>query len=910
VKKVIYVFLLTCGYTLSLFAQNGQSSDKPVWRQVSGVIEDAVDTVNKISYATVTLHSAQDSLKLSTDTAGRFSFRKVRAATFDLHIHYMGYRDTILHYAYDDTIRQIAIGHLPLHIDINELDQVDIDGTPAIIFKTDTTEFNAGKYEVPPNSGVDKLVEQMDGFIVERDGTVTYNGKPVRHLKLNGRDYLDGEVANAIQSLPADIVDKIQLIDDYGEEAALTGIKEGEPNQVLNIYTRTDRSVGNMLNVEAGTGKNGRYDGKITGTQINRNKQIGIRGNFGKLINGIGGWGSPGSTTNTGGSMSYRNNLGKKINLGGSYSYSGTNTHMTDSSTSQHFSTNGTTYATNESASENKNFNHNGSANFDYRIDSLNTLRASTNVNWSTRASANQSNRSQRGLINQDNVGEDADKGSSPRINGSLMYSHRFKKPRRSFSISVNMSHSEQNSERTQDRNLIYLDTMGTVLKDSLVQRLMTRENLNQTYRFSATYIEPIDSTQQLELRGEYNYRGYDNRATTANTDDHGALMPIDSLNNIFNYAFQEMSLAVNYRYNKRDFSLSVGAEVMPTVLTGYKSTVSAPTHRRNLNILPILRLQRTWSRRTRLSLNYSGRASEPSFDQIQPVRDVSNPQHPIIGNPNLKPTFNHAINLDFNTYNDSARLSLSGGLRADIITNRIVRNVVQVEDLYNSLRNETHFENVNGSYNLSMNHNISKRLKDRRSNISLNGSVRFAHEVALDNNLTNESKNWNLNERVHASIRTGQWLTVNSDVSFSYNTYANSLPTSLDTRTTRIALSADGEVHFTPSAQLTLKTSKNYMSSIPDRQNRNPLIIDVYFRKIFLKRRNATCYVQVFDLLNQNKFVNRQISSNSIVDRKTNTNSRYFVFTLSYRLQKWSGASNRNGHPIHRRGDGSFAEY
>src|SRR5690606_23588946 len=137
------------------------------------------------------------------------------------------------------------------------------------------------------NATVEDLMKKMDGIEVDRDGEVTVKGEAVQRARINGKDYFGGDVATAIRDLPADIVEKIQIVDDYGDQAARTGIREGDPTRVLNIVTKANKRVGNRGRFEAGAGSNERYQLTLNGTRFNGNQQIGFQSNLNNTVTGI-----------------------------------------------------------------------------------------------------------------------------------------------------------------------------------------------------------------------------------------------------------------------------------------------------------------------------------------------------------------------------------------------------------------------------------------------------------------------------------------------------------------------------------------------------------------------------------------------------------------------------------------------
>src|SRR5690606_20358174 len=63
----------------------------------------------------------------------------------------------------------------------------------------------------------------------------------------------------ATKNLPADVIEKIQIIDDYGDQANLTGNKTGDPERILNIEIAPSRNRGDFGQFRMGGGTEDRY---------------------------------------------------------------------------------------------------------------------------------------------------------------------------------------------------------------------------------------------------------------------------------------------------------------------------------------------------------------------------------------------------------------------------------------------------------------------------------------------------------------------------------------------------------------------------------------------------------------------------------------------------------------------------
>jgi len=918
-------------------------------REISGIVKDTVDF--GIPGAAIRLSSEKDTLVAVTNGDGIFVFKNVKSATYTLSISSLGFKPIVAKFKQNDAVARIVMDPIVLkEAAANTLNEVVINGTPSITYKTDTVEYRASDYIVRENATVDELLKKMEGMEVGTDGSVVHQGTAVTKAKINGKTYLGGDVATAIQNLPAEIVDKIQMVDDYGDQAARTGIKDGDPEKILNIVTRADKSVGNTANIRAGAGNNERYEGSVFGTRLDKNQTIGVNAQINNTVNGVSnsgsnggdggnngggggggrggngggnggggggnagsntGGGATGGTTNTGNSsLSFRDKLGKNVQINTNYRYTFNNRNSINSSISQIFSSLGTTNAANESSSDNDTKSHNFSFELEADLDSSNFLRVSPTISYQSTGSSSLSSLMQTGLIHQDQKSRSINTNTRPIIGATVFYQHIFAKPRRNFSFQLTLNNNNQDIEQEQNANIIYYQqNSDIVLKDSLIHRLVQRENLTKNYRASVTFAEPLSANTQLEFNGQMNYNGYDNTATTSNINALGNQTLVDSLSNIYDYSFTQTRLAFNYRYglsNTSKVRFSIGVTAVPGLLKGTKVSLGTSTNRSSFNVIPIARFQYLWSRQHSVQINYSGNAQEPSFDQIQPVRDVSNPQNPVVGNPNLKVTFNHSISTNYNNYIANSKLNYSVNATASFTENAVVRNVVQIADSYNSLKNETRYVNIDGVYRVNGNYSISKQLDNRKYNLSLSGNVMYNHGLSMSNNVINTTTTWNMSERFGPRINPNEWVEVNPYVSYTVTKSDNTLPSSIDSKTNTIALSVDGKFYMWKTLIFGYSASKNYVSGINANVTNNPFVINSYIQKEMWQRR-ATVTFQAFDVLNQNNFINREITDNGITDTRTNALSRYFMLRVSMRLQKWTGARGRNNAQPIRRGDGSF---
>ena len=897
-------------------------------REVSGIVKDSTD--NGVIGAVVVLSTGTDSVKRITSNSGVFVFKDIKTGQFTITVRSIGYRTFNKRFLYNDGTSRLVLDPIVLKETSNMLNTVTINGTPSIVYKEDTVEYRASDYVMKANASVEDLIKKMEGVEVANDGTVTHQGIAVTRAKLNGKPLGGADIASTIQNLPADIVEKIQMVDDYGDQAARTGIKDGDPERVLNIVTRADRSVGNRLQADGGLGNNDRYNTRLNLTRFNGNQQVFARGNFNNTVTGVansgtsqsggggargggggqtggGATGSGGLSTSGGTTVSYSDKLSKKLEASGNYSFRGSNANSIISSLTQQSTQRfGDLAIQTDGTTERKNNSHNIEFQMKYDIDSANYLQVSPSLGFSSSGNSNSSFISQTGDAIQNRINATGAESKAPNYGLTALYSHNFDKKGRIFSTQITFNSNSSDQDRITDNTYQFYDvTKGEFLPDSTVNLLINNGNDSRNFRASVTFSEPITLTSRIEFNGQINKRDYDNNQLTDSVTN-GVVVRVPSLSRIYNYSFTEQRYALNYRYLKGRYNASLGVTAVPALLSGYSESLKTPTHRTSLNIIPIARAEYRWSRQKRLFVNYSGNAQEPSFDQIQDVPDVTNPLNVVYGNPNLKAQFRHAINGGFNNYITNSKLNLSLNLQATKTDNKVVRNTVEKDPTRNS--RETYFMNADGDYSLNTNYNISKQFANRKYQVGLNGTVTFANSVSMLNGNTNVAESWNLNQRLGIQLYPTSWFELTPNVRYSYLKSDYSLNPKNNNETTTWAFSTEGRVDFVDGFFMGYNLSKNYVSGISANVTNNPFIINTSLSKDVFKKK-GTLQLQAFDLLNQNNFIVRTLGDNGYTDTKSNALSRYFMLNLTVRLQKWTGTPNRGGREMMRRGDGSFME-
>lgn len=923
--KKLYLFLM-----LLCFAGivRGQGSG----RVVSGTVKDS--TGSGILAATVKLKSATDSMFTRTDLDGKFTLRNVKASQFVITITSLGYKTINKKFLYKDGTTPIALDPFAMKGSSQMLNTVVVSGQMPITVKEDTVEYRAKDYPVRENSVVEDVLRKLPGVEVDKDGKVTTQGKSVTRVRVNGKDYFDGDLKTATQNLPADVIEKIQLVDDYGDQANVSGIKNGDPEKILNITIAPDKAKGMIANVAAGAGYDARKDasstlpndfrGMVNGMAqiMNNDRQIAVllnlnntnaslfdfagggnqRGGRFRMGGGggrfSGGSGGSGITSTQAGGFNYRDQWGKKISFYGSYSIQNRDNDVDQTSFSQ-TTVPGATAITNNTTSRTmaSSISHRASFNLEYKIDSLNYLKVSPSFNYTGVNTDGMSNSVIQENSRQDQQSASLSNSRAPSMGADVLYNHRFRKPGRNLSYNFSINNSfNKNDQDVRDEFRFYSAADLNLYTDSASHRKIYTDNTRLNISTGATYSEPLGQYSRVDFTYTFNKTSYDNSRITQ-LEQSGTYVPADSLSNVFDYSFMTNQFGLNYRYDRAKlYNFTIGVTAQPTLLEGRSETNNVSVRRTGFNFFPNARFVYNFAKSRSLQVNYSGNTSEPSYSQIQPVVDLSNPQRPVVGNPDLNASFSQNLSIRYNNFDPEKGTFFILGVNGSTTNNQIVSNVVRIRqpiisgpDTTYNLIQETRYLNADGYYAARGFYAWSKPFADRKYTLRLNGSANYTHDVSYSDNQKNIGKTYSFNQAVRFQINPNENIDITPAVSYTHSWVNYTLPTSFDTKNSTVSLELNAKIYFLNTWIFGVDGSKAFNNGYSGSIAANPLIINSYVEKQFMNRR-ARLRIQGYDLLNQALSVTNSQSQNTYTQSSTNRLTRYFLFSFAYRLNKFAG--------------------
>jgi hypothetical protein len=901
-----------------------QTNKEPLLkRNIFGIVLDSIN--ESVIGASVTLFSVKDTFKTRTDNEGIFSFNNVKSSVFTIKVEALGFVPKIFNAKYSDTQSEITLRPIILNTSYQVLETVIVNGTPTIIYKLDTIEYRASDYVLRAGDKIEELLKKMEGVDVDKDGTVIINGKKVEKSKLNGREINGGDVATTVQNLPAEIVDKIQFIDEYGVLANKTGHKDGSSQKTLNITTKTEKSVGNILGGNLAAGTQNQAEGGVNYTRINKNETLAANLKSYNTIAGIIGTSykngqlgsakfelpndllSGGSNLNVLPRLSLNTKLSSKVNLNLSYSLNATARENFLDANGQEISNLGIINSTSNRNNDLKQTEHIGYFIIEYDIDSLNFLTINPQINISQNNTNSLNNKQFQGLINQNQNFDNNIKNNAFNFKSTIVYQHLWRKnKRKNLAAELFVNYNGFDNNLNQNLGITYLNN-NLVIGDSTNRLRLIDDYRLENYRGKFSYTQPITKFSNLVISQTANFKIFSNTKNTFNSINNDNLIKIDTLSNSLDYLFKQTISTASYSYKNYNKKLSgiLGVNVFYTSLSN-NSRQQINFTKPEFNFFPYLNLNLSLSNTQQASLYFSGIIIEPSLQQIQPVADITIPQNKTLGNPNLSFAKTYLSSFSYSNYLMYSKINLSFNLNSVINRNTIGTNIIQVQDKFGSLSNQIIYTNVRSNSNQGLNYNISKQLNNRKYSIELKGKINQSNFTQLSNGLENKSNNWNFNESLNIRISVNDRLEINPNISLENSSTTFSLLNTNKVKQEILSLNVNSVYYFKTKQSIATSISQAFINGIANNRNNTPLIVNTMFRQKF-KNDNGEFSFSVYDAFKQNNFIVRSISPEGFNEVLTNTNSRYFMLGFTFNLQKWTSAKAKNGEQVKRKGDGSF---
>jgi hypothetical protein len=880
---------------------------------VSGRILNKKDKT-PLDYASVSLKklSADSAIvgAVTTSTNGTFKFNGVAPGKYRLFVGFIGFKSVNRDIELSSAKPNFNFGDLLLEDTGVTLSGVEIKGeTPPVVVKKDTLEISASTLKVKENAVVEDLLKKVSGVEVSKDGTVTAQGETIKKVKVDGKDFMGNDPLLATRNLPADMVDKIQIIDEMSEQSKFSGVDDGNRSKILNIVTKNGiKNKGFAGNNTIGYGTDKTYDANISVTRFNEQQRItflgqfnnvnkqnfggGMRGGGGMRFSFGGGGGSqPGITTTNAAGIDFGDTYDDGTQFTGSYFFNKTSLFNTNITKSQSFIGNNVVTNNSDLVSTNELINHRFNFMVDTKLDSATSIRIQPNISYSDNTGNSLTNYIRNNIAgNAVGLQNSISKSTSPTVSNELLLRRKFLRRGRTISLSLNTNVNQSDADNTNKNPETLTDNLNNTIVKNIDQL-----NANDVNSFSNSarlvYTEPMSKTTSLEFNYQNSY-AHDNRKRNV-FDFNTVTQRYDLVNIDYSNEFENTTwtnaLGMSFNKNEKKYNWNIGLAAQYTSRANDNISAGTLFRQEFVNLTPSGQFRYNFSNSKRLNIRYDGRTSQPSIDQIQPVRDNTNTQSVPVGNPNLKPSFSNNFRIFYNNFDFASYRSLFLGAFITQTFNSFA-NTQRVNNDPNSPdfgKIENGYTNVNGNYNANMFGNLSLPLiKGNKLNLQINGGLSSAKNTNITAGTENITRSLGLNNG-YRLVSNLDKLDLNAGISgrWDRSTYTIGQTTNYYT----FAPNIDVSYLFPGAIRLQTDITYNKLTGRGAANNTDYTMVNAYISRQFFKNK-GTFKFSVNDLLNQNTGISRSATANSIVDQSYNVLKRYYMLSFTYSLTSIAG--------------------
>lgn len=901
--------------------------------KTAGIKGLIIDTLNKqnLSNATIAILRKKDSVLVSFTRSlkdGSFELKNLPEGQHIVMISYPNYADYVDVLSLNKN-KITDLGKLPVITKATLLQEVIVkQRVSAIRVKGDTTEYKADSFKVSANADVQELLRKMPGIQVNSKGEITAQGERVKKVLVDGEEFFSDDPAVVTKNLRADAIDKVQAFDKKSDQAAFTGIDDGQKIKTLNLTLKEDKKKGYFGKVEAGTDFNQYYAAKLLANSFKAKRKLSgylttdntkfQSLNWDENRNYAGDANTTTEITEDGGMMMYSS--GDEFSWGRGFPNSITSgIHFSNKWNKDKYNTNNTyqynqqdvrgiTTSKTQTILPDTSFINSTSQDqvssrkrnkitsiFEWQIDSTNSLKVTLRgavTNSSSRMNFLGSSISEKNILINASNRTTSTVEEKQMLNTNFLWRKKYKKLGRTFTLNTDINLNNVTNDGFLIAQNDFYNSAGTLIKTDLLDQKKINKQNTSSLSSNATYTEPIWKNTFLIFNYRINLNKNDAERNTLSKNNANNKYDnlVDSLSNHFLFNTEAHTGGINIRYNVKKFNFSAGTELGNVTFRLNDLRKNTDRSVSFTNFIPQVIFNYTPKQQRRFNISYNGSTQNPSLAQIQPIIDNIDPINLVVGNPNLKQAFIHRISLGGNDYKvlKSRNIYFYSNFSS-------TENAISSENSIDSLgRRISKAINVNGNYNFDA--YLGYRTEVFPSlNVGFSAGPtksRYVNRINRLENITNNSGiRFGINAGYWGDKKLNFWMNINAR-----NTISNSsIRPDVSTRYWTYDLNSD--------IQLKLKKIKTYINigleaeiyqKTPVFANQqNVYIVNSSIRKVISKNDQWELKFDANDIFNQNRGISRNASSNFISETINQTIQRYFLFSVIWNFNKNGKATN-----------------
>lgn len=831
----------------------------------------------------------------TSDSQGHFSITQVPLGQLSLEVSYIGYQ------SYQDDLTVAAglnLGVIQLQEDAHLLEVVVVQGKATdMTVRGDTIAFNADAYKVPQGAMLEELVKRLPGAEIDENGQLTIGGQQVAKIMLDGKEFFSGDTKVAMRNLPAAVVNQLEVLSQQSDEARVTGFDDDEEETVLNIRTNPDLRQGTFGHALAGYGLGQRYElngmlnyfskqhqttliagsnntnGQgLSDLNLDDDSRGGGRGRWGR---GGGGFRPQGITTSAqiAANETYTPSDRLEVNANARYGYS-QNDLSARTETENLLPDSPSTFTNETTESLSRGHNLGGDAYIRWQATDRTELiyRPAVHYSWGMA-------QEQRNYRTTDSAESELHRGSQEslreygglRLFNMLLLGHKLNDEGRTLSLQLNGGFHGDNAN-TESHS-----TLHSAEGDQSQQVLMEDRSQTFSYRIRTGYVEPLTELLSLQAQLEWSDR--------IRSSERDYKMADATKETSMSTRLNSLSGGVDLKVANKLIDLTVGLRLRPTWMSTEQSQLISekPHVRRETIWAPSLSFRYTPNKQTMLRLGYWGRSEMPSAGQMYTIPDATNLRESIIGNPDLRPSYQHQLFGMFRTFLPSTSQAINLRLFGAYTHHAVISD--QTVDAKTQRRQITYINADGGEYMLHGNGSFTTPFFTKSLSLAVTLGSAYNYRLGRINGVTNGSHSWTFSPSLSLAY-SNSWLYLRAKGGVRYHYGSQSLPIATSPHT--YDWNAGGDASVTLPLGFKVESEALYTQGVGYQEPYNvaSVLWSAGLSYSFLKDQAATLRIKVYDLLNQQQSITRQVSATEISDTWSNSLGRYAMLHFIYRFR------------------------
>ncbi|WP_281235547.1 TonB-dependent receptor [Flavobacterium gelatinilyticum] len=794
-----------------------------------------------------------------------------------------------------------------------ELNEVIIKNEAPIRIKKDTIEFNASSFKLRPDSNVEALLKELPGVTVDSDKKITVNGKKVSQVLVNGRPFFDADGKIALQNLPAELINKVQVSDFKTKEQEFTKQASTSEDVSLNLTIDKEKNKGLFGKVMGGYGSSERYESSALVSYFNDKKRVSFLASsnninasgfsVSEIFDAMGGGRNNGSggVSRSGGGIMKSNMIGvnyndewfKGANTDLNYNFTNSNLNNTNKTSELTLLPTGSLLAESSSKNDQDTNKHNAYFYLDYIISpsikivispviDAGKSKAANNFDSKTWDENNQ-------LINSSNSFNTTETNNT-NFRNDIRFLLDTKKEGRYFTLSLQNDNSRNDSDSRVNSATVF--AQGTN-PDDLRNQNVVQKNERDKYTGDFQYREPVSKSLNLafSVSTDLEKRTDDKKTFDRNGNNPEYDIFNESLSNFSSFTSFQVNPKVGFSAEGKKFELMVytGTSVIKT--ENHALYLKETTDLDKNYFIPngTIHFNYKLTKSKNLRMAYERKFTIPAENQVLAVANLDNPLIVITGNPNLKASTFHYLQgtlMDFNFQTNS-------GYHIRFNSTYFDSQIVRASAYNNSGKQISTFDNVEGTYNILLggewNKTIKKEANSFKFRFNINGNYNF--DKGFTNGQPYEAKAFRFTPGLLFAYGYGELVDIKPSYNFSYN----------DIRYNNISLSSTSNTIHNFNIEMTSFWPKDWVFGNDFGYTYNSNISGPYKKDFYLWNTSLSykfskqfaLKIKVYDLLNQNQSASRTITPTSVIDSESNVLKRYAMFSLLYKFQNFKTDEN-----------------